>query len=147
MTKKIIVAKSTYNALIETNPNNLIFTTDYGTLKYYAQGTKTIITNRANYYKTVDAGWLGIFYYYYTTGTVEHNLGYIPYFCGYFYLNSTNVCQCPYAFGSGGFFFYHSVFADDTYLYFVSHFNSTIAPTGTVDSDFAYRIFKNSLGL
>lgn len=143
MSKKIIISKSGYNALTETDVDNLVFSSDYNTLKYYAQGTKSVTTNKANYY--YDAG-SGVRYYHYTTGTVSHGLGYVPYFCGYFHLSSTTACQCPFAFGDAGYFIYIAVYADSSNLYFVDHFNST-DKTGTVTRDFSYRIFKNNLGL
>lgn len=148
MTKKIIVAKTGYNALTEADVDNIVFHSDYNTLKYYVQGTITVTTDQADYYDS-DAGSPPVIpatYYHYTVDTVDHSLGYVPYFCGYFHLSETTACQAPWAFGDAGFWAYQSVFADSTYLYFVVHFNS-ISNSGNVESDFSYRIFKNSLGL
>lgn len=39
MSRKIILAKSGFNALTETDPNNFIFHSDYNTFKIVAQGT------------------------------------------------------------------------------------------------------------
>ncbi len=36
---KIIIAKPQFSALTETNPDNLAFSSDYETLKYYASGS------------------------------------------------------------------------------------------------------------
>jgi len=149
MSNKIIVAKTGFNALSEADLNNIVFHSDYNTLKHYAQGIITVTTNRANYYDSTPAV-PPIFpatYSYYTVETVAHGLSYIPHFAGYFHLSATTTCQCPWAFGDFIFFGYMAVYSDDTNLYFVVHFNSSLAPTGTVDADFSYRIFKNSLGL
>lgn len=67
--KKVVIAKPNYNALTETDPNNLVFSSDYGTLKYYASGSITVecvvdgpdkiftdfITHNLNYYPYVEA--------------------------------------------------------------------------------------------
>jgi len=148
MSRKIVVAKSGYNALTETDSDNLSFSSDFNTLKYYSQGTITVTTNKANYYKSVVDEFLGTIYYHYTVEKVTHNLGYVPYFAGYILDTPTasTACQAPYAFGDAVVLVYLAVFADDTYLYFVVHFNS-IDNSGTIDTDFSYRIFKNNLGL
>lgn len=48
MSKKIILAKSGYNALTETDPNKFIFHSDYNTFKIIANGTLTSQTVNAS---------------------------------------------------------------------------------------------------
>lgn len=40
--QKIVISKPGFNVLTETNPNNLIFSSDYNTFKYGVSGTVTI---------------------------------------------------------------------------------------------------------
>jgi len=149
MTFIVALTKPTIDIFDAESVDDFEFHSAYDTLKYEAQGTKTVVTDRSDYYDS-DPGYPPFIpptYYYYTVETIEHGLEYIPYFAGYFNVSSTTACQCPWAYGGGGYFGYQSVYADDTYLYFVTHFNSSLSPTGTVDSDFSYRIFKNDIGL
>lgn len=148
MTQIIAVSKPGVNVLTATDADDFIFHSDYDTLKYDTQGTVTVTTDRADYYDS-DPGSPPIVpatYSHYTVEEFTHNLGYVPYFAGYFFLSGTTACQAPFAFGDAGFFAYHAVYADTTKLYFVVHFNST-SNSGEVTTDFSYRIFKNSLGL
>lgn len=148
MSNKIIVAKSGYSALTETDLNNIAFHSDYNTLKYYSQGTTTVTVNKADYYYTNPGSppFVPTTYYNYKVGEISHDLGYIPYFVGYISLSGTEACQAPFAYGDAFFFLYESVYADSNKLYFVVHFNST-DNSGLEEFDFSYRIFRNNLGL
>ncbi len=153
MTVKIVFSKPTYNAVTETDPDNLVFSSDYDTLKYETFGNITVESDKADYYY-VDVGG-GLFgedvYYNRTVETVAHGLPYTPYITGY-NINLFNpplddiVIQSPFAIGDFGFFVYLGVYADATYLYFLVQYN-TLDNSGTVDSHFNYRIFKNDTGL
>lgn len=74
MTQKIIVSKPGYDARTETNPDNLIFSSDYNTLKYYVNGGVDI----AVYVDTEG--------YYSFTKEIIHGLGYKPFFKTYAFL-------------------------------------------------------------
>lgn len=153
MTNKLLIAKTGFNALSETDPDNFIFHSDYDTLKYETQGIITVTTNLSNYYH-FEPGGFPFFdtYYHRTVGEVTHGLGYIPYFVGYLLdvLNpdfvGPNASQSPWAFGDAGIFANISVFADSNKLYFLVQFNST-NNSGTIDVDLSYRIFKNELNI
>lgn len=134
-----------------TDPDDFVFHSDYDTLKYGAQGAVVLNTNLANYYYVEPGGMLfPDVYYNYSVGSMAHNLGYVPYFAGYginfVYPTPSNAIQLPFAFGDALSFEYSSIYADDTNLYFMSHFSDT-NNSGTVSKLFGYRIFKNDLGL
>src|SRR6266542_550448 len=102
---KLIIAKSGFNALTETDPNNLIFSSDYNTLKYYLSGNTTV-----NW--TDDAG--------VSIVTVAHNLGYIPFFIAYvqFAGSTTLYAVVPDNQQTAAGRNYRAVYADEINLYF-----------------------------
>ena len=63
MSQVAIVSKPGFDAVTELNPNNLIFSSEYNTLKYYQSGTINVTTAGTT-----------------AEGTVSHNLGYVPFF-------------------------------------------------------------------
>ncbi len=150
MSQVVAVSKVGENVLTATDPNDFIFHSDYDTLKYFAQGTTTLTVDQADFY-AFNPGIPPIIpdtWSHYKAGFITHGLGYVPYFVGYLPdLPVANAAiQAPFAFGDFVFFSYLAVYADDDKIYFVAHFNST-SNSGDVDIDFAYRIFKNNLGL
>lgn len=147
------VSKPTKNALTVTSADDFIFHSNYNTLKYESAGTLTQTVNLANYYHTEPGGGFApTTYYNYKSDTLSHGLSYTPYFAGYIIdvldpiSAGTNAVQAPFAFGDFVFFYYLSVYADSSNLYFISHFNTT-NNTGNISFDYAYRIFKNDTGL
>lgn len=128
MSQKIVITKPGFNAGTETNPLNLIFSSDYASLKYYSSGTIAV-----PYSGTVGEG------------TITHSLGYIPFFVGYVGpLASGNYCMCPFFQAAGPDFIYASTWADSTKLYFRVEKTVGVA-NGTLT--FPYKIFRNNLGL
>ncbi len=68
MSNKIIVSKSGFNVLTETDPNNLVYSSAYNTLKYFLSGSLTCVVNvSANTPYSI-------------TNSVAHNLGYLPFY-------------------------------------------------------------------
>lgn len=124
---KIRVAKDGYNVETETNLNNIVYDSDYDTLKYYVSGTGSLVVNGAN-----------------AEGTVTHNLGYVPFFTVYHNTpsNSSRFSMTPFAFEDAGFYVYISAYADSTKIYFTVHTNSAVATI-----DFLYKIYRNNTGL
>jgi len=114
MTPIIAISKPTKDALIETDPDDFIFHSDYDTLKYEAQGIITLTVNYANYYHTYFDPWFGNIYLHRKVGEVVHGLGYVPYFAGYMLdiAGPNTAIQAPFAFAELVFFGYLSVFAD-----------------------------------
>lgn len=66
MSQKVIITKDGFNALTETNPKNLRFSSDYGTLKYLVKANASISFN-------ANTGAIS------AKGIYTHNLGYFPY--------------------------------------------------------------------
>jgi hypothetical protein len=69
MAIKIVISKPGFNVLTETNPNNLIFSSDYDTLKYHVSGSADVRLNSNAFPGTVRA-----------EVQVTHDLGYSPFF-------------------------------------------------------------------
>lgn len=127
MTQKIVISKPTYNALTETNPDNLIFSSDYDSLKYYVEGTTDLVVAGAD-----------------AETNITHSLGYIPFFIVYvnYVPLSTDYSTVPFYFADAGSYTHVNAYADTTKLYFTVKTNSA---SGTLT--FKYKIFRNTLGL
>lgn len=127
MSAKLVISKAGFNALTETNPNNLIFSSDYNTLKYYASGTLSLAVSGSS-----------------VETSVTHNLGYVPYFTVYHNTptDPAKFSMTPFAFEGFGFYTYIDAYADTTKIYFAIQTN---AATATID--FYYKIYKNDLGI
>jgi len=145
MSEKVIVVKTGYNALTETDPNNLTFISDYNTLKYYVSGDATVNMDYSNYYnRVIDI--LGTWYQNRATQTVAHNLGYIPVFAVFSESLTDKFSMCPWQFADAGYWLNAQAYADDTNLYLVVESRGQSA-SGTATFDFSYKIFKNDTGL
>lgn len=136
MTNKVIVAKDGFNALIDTDPRRLKFSSDYGTLKYYAK-TNLIISFDAN------AGLIS------AHGTIIHNLGYYPYVDCYVrvYIGapSGDYQYCPFK-GAGATVLYNANFIiTPTTIELYGEINGVSSSVWTFD--FLVFIYKNNLQL
>jgi hypothetical protein len=129
--KKIIIAKDGFDATTETDPDNLIFSSDYNTFKYNDSGSDTF---------TIPTGS--------TSGEhviATHNLGYIPFF--QVFANDapgfpTRFYALPFSFADAGVFDHRFVYATTTQIIF------RYENTGfgiDVNLEFHYKIFKNDL--
>ena len=104
---KVIIAKDGFNAFTETDPNNLKFSSDYNTFKYYLSGT-------ANF--TITAGE--------TSGEfviVNHYLDYIPFFVVYGNDAPTYTDRwymLPYSFADAGVYDHRFIYATKTQIIF-----------------------------
>ena len=133
MSYKIAISKETKNVLTETDINNLIFSSDYNTLKYYLSGnaTKTIPANPNPFAQE--------------NTIISHNLGYRPFFVAFIKESAlTRYYNAPYYFASGGFYIGFYVYSTTTSLILrtemsnnISQFNFTVW----------YKIFKNNTNL
>lgn len=127
MAQKFIISKPGFNVLTETDPDNLIFSSDYGSLMYYASGA-VVVTPAGTSAEAV----------------VAHGLGYIPYFLAYIDrfagppLSDFNMC--PGKFASGAGFVDADAYADAANLYFTIH-----TDFNTSAFTFRYFIFRNKL--
>lgn len=128
MTNKIVVAKPGFNALTETDPNNLIFSSDYDSLKYYISGSTSLTPNGVD-----------------IETNITHGLGYIPFFIVYVHgINVTKYSMCPWTFSDAGNYANINAYADSTKLYFKIFTNTFI---GIFTFTFQYKIFRNRLGI
>lgn len=121
------VSKAGYNAITETNPNNLIFSSEYNTLKYYSSGSASLSVSGAD-----------------TETYITHSLGYEPVF--FVYCNSpvftSRYSMTPVVFEDFNVYSYIESYADSNKIYFTVHTNTL---TATVT--FLYKIFRNRLNL
>ena len=134
MAQKIAIAKAGFSGTT-TNPDNLTFSSDYNTLKYYTQGSVTLTWGSAT--GTVNA-----------EGTVNHNLGYNPFFVSFYRLTGTTNCMVPYHFADAGYYGRRFCYTTTTDLIFRSeegNAGGSVEPAGTAIFD--YKIFKNNLNI
>lgn len=126
----IKIAKPGKNVLLSNNPTDMIFDSDYGTLKYFDKQTKTV---------TISSGNLG------ATATIDHNLGYYPFVEVFVKVEGFNKYEyCPFA-GAGA-----TVFYDANYKITTSQIVLYAQTTGfasDTDFDFLVFIYKNNLKL
>lgn len=128
MTVLMKISKSGSNALTETDPNNLIFSSEYGTLKYHLSGTTQLVASGSS-----------------VETSITHGLGYVPFFLSYYNspLNSARFSMTPDVFeGSPNLYSYIDSYADTDKIYFSIHTNTLNATV-----DFYYKVFRNRLGL
>ena len=129
MSNKLIIAKSGFNALTETNPDNLIFSSDYGTLKYAIAGSYQMLNVTGD-----------------TDVIIAHNLGYIPFhivYCNDFVAQPTYYGITEYFNSTGGRLRAARAYCDATNLYLSLH----LAAGTPITVNWYYKIFANNLGL
>jgi len=135
MSEKIVVVKAGFDATTETNPNNMNYSSDYNTLKYYAAGSTQLIgsavfPNTNNYF-----------------GTILHNLGYYPYFSVYVN-DATNSIYYPNSYRNvgAGLTQYSTLLMGSTALVFFMSLTNTSGGTLFGTANFYYKLFINNLG-
>jgi hypothetical protein len=130
------IAKPGYNVLTDQEPHHFIFSSEYGTLKYYQKSTAQI---------TFDAN-TGDFA---GTATVTHDLGYYPYvevFVSSYIGNPSGVYEyCPFA-GSGAAVQYDANYKiTTTGITLYAQINGV--STSVWVFDFLIFVYKNNLNL
>jgi hypothetical protein len=131
MTQKIVITKPGFNSLTETNPDNIIFSSDYNTLKYDIAGSSNIHIVGDNTLKT-------------TTNTIAHNLGYAPFFivCVDDFANGVaNYAIVPYSNSTVVYTIKAEAWVNATNLYLKMTNKSDLDLT----AHFYYKIFRNKL--
>lgn len=139
MAYKFVISKPTFDALTETDPNKLIFSSDYNTLKYYLSGSFQFnINESAN----------SVYRY---ENYVNHDLGYFPFYIGYA-KHQTNWIPVSdqyvtlwYGYGNGVYRYFY-VWVTTTRLYVAVGGHADGVPD-SYTADFKYKIYKNNLGL
>lgn len=134
MSQKIVVSKPGYNVLTETTVDNLIYSSDYDTLKYYASGSKTLSISSGDDHEET---------------TITHSLGYRPFFIAYleldFSLGSGKWSQVPLNIEDAYTRATITVAANTTQLVFSAY--NTDDVFGDITFHFKYKIFRNDTGL
>jgi hypothetical protein len=134
MSQKVIVSKVGVDSGTVTNPDDMVFSSDYNTLKYDISGTSALTWGTSDVEFTV-------------RGTVTHGLGYYPFFTAnynYPLISTTSWYPMPYSVSDGFVYGYYFVYAGTNNLIFTVTRSSAGVP-GTIN--FAYKIFKNNLGI
>lgn len=132
MSEKIVVSKPGFDVGTTTLADNLIFSSDYNTLKYATSGTYLMTTNTT------------------TVGTIAHNLGYVPYF--QVFVNQFDVGTALGGTSQFAVVEYYNLsaplraaraYVDGTNLYL----SYNAGGTNSYNIIWYYKIFKNNLGL
>lgn len=132
----IKIAKAGHNVLNTQNPNNLKFSSQFNTLKYFMNGHKALHVSQL------------VSTQYTQVSFVEHNLGYLP--MAFVYAKDDLMPEYQplghWQAGSGAYrqFFYY---VTTTKLYVVARGWTGTISGDTYDVDFYYKIFKNNLNL
>jgi len=130
------VAKSGINVLTNSDPEKFIFSSEYGTLKYFDKQTKLLQVDG-----TI-GNWSG-------KATITHNLGYYPYVEVYVrvYIGapSGNYEYCPFA-GAGASVLYNASYVIKANT--IDLYGEFIGVSSSVwNFDFIIFIYKNDLGI
>jgi hypothetical protein len=129
MSQKLIISKPTFDARTETNPDNLLFSSDYNTLKYYASGSYQMLNVTTT-----------------TNVTIAHNLGYVPFhivYCNDFVSQPTYYGLTEYFNSLGGRLRAARAYADATNLYL----SLNLATGAAITVNWYYKVFRNNLNL
>lgn len=137
MSQIISASKPGYDVLTETDPDNLNYSSDYNTLKYYAAGSASLTTVGLGTATLVTS-----------EGTISHGLGYAPFFICYVndFINPGGTVNFNIvAFDNSAFTIIRlaSAYVDSSNLY-LRMWN---ASTATYTATFYYKIYRNNLGL
>lgn len=128
------VAKTGYNVLLERDPNNLNFSSEYSTLKYFTKTTVNVDID-------ANAGDIA------GEGTYTHNLGYYPFVEVYVrvYIGSPsgNYEYCPF-YGAGATVLYSANYKITTTQVKVQALIDGVS-TSTWDFDFLIFVYKNNI--
>jgi hypothetical protein len=140
---KIAIAKTGFDALTETNPNNLVYDSRWKTLKYFDQGEVT-----GNVPVLANPTVAGVNYSYeYVINT--HNLGFYPFFTAYSEFFANNYINMPDNFADAGFWGYNSVQVTKTQIIFRADVGDSFGgfTAGGYAVHLFWKIFSFDLGL
>ena len=124
--KRIRISKPGYS-ISTSDLNNIVYDSQYDTLKYHASGHAQLAVSGAN-----------------AETTITHGLGYVPVFVAY-YKNPALTARhsmLPFALQDVGFYLFLSAYADNDKIYITCHTNAA-----TLTWDVYYKIFRNDTGL
>jgi len=131
---KLVIAKPGYDAITETDPDNLIFSSDYNTFKYFKNGSTPIYIPAS----------VSVFTQENTIFT--HDLGYCPFFIATWDITvgGGNFSNLSYSWADAGAYFHLFVYTTTTEL--ILRVESSGLTSG-ITIPIWYKIFKNNLGL
>jgi len=140
----LVIAKSGFNAFTETNPNNLIFDSRWGTLKYFDEDITQITIGAA----TPAANVLVVD----ETVLATHNLGYYPFFGANFEYSVDDPGKAytmPLMFADAGFEIYDMIYTTTTQLIYRREFRNNVggAPYAAQTIKVYWKIYSRDLGL
>lgn len=130
------ISKPSYNVLTTTNPNELIYSSEYDTFKDYLEGTADLYIDNTAPNDSV---------------TITHNLGYIPYFTATcipdFGTYANKGMLMPFAADIGSAHLIAQVYATTTTL--VCTFDAEGGSSGIYSGGVTinYKLYKNNTGL
>lgn len=137
MTQVIKISKEGYNVITETNPDNLIYSSEYNTLKYYISGSTSVSVTSGSSPQVQE------------TTIATHNLGYRPFFTATIKF-STNAYyyNLPLSFADGGYWAHDFIYTTTTEIIYQSYQgNIWSIPTTAFSATIYYKIFRNNLNL
>lgn len=140
---RLVVSKTGVNALTDTNPNNKIFDSQFGTLKYYDQGTNQITIGASTPAANVNVAS--------ETVLVTHNLGYYPFFGAHYEFSADDPGKAyimPSMFASGGFWNYNNIYSTTTQLIFRRDFGNAFGgiPYSAQTIKVYWKVYSRNLG-
>lgn len=117
--RRIVITKSGYNALTDLNPNNKIFDSANGTIKYFSEGESEVTIGATTPAANVSS----------VSETVlsTHNLGYYPFFGGNFEYSVDDPGKLfimPVTFADAGFWQYDMLYVTTTQIVFRREFGN-----------------------
>lgn len=133
MSYEIVVSKPGNNVLTTTAPDDLIYSSQYNTLKYHAQGSISV---------TLTAGTPSV-----GLGTINHNLGYFPFYGAYaqdYFYSPVRYYPLGFRLTGGGQYIYLGAYVGTTDLVFRAE-ESALGSTVTWICH--YKIYRNNLNL
>lgn len=140
--RRLVIAKSGFNALTETNPNNLIFDSRWGTFKYFVEDVITINVPGG----TPGAGNSLI----YEETVYTHGLGYYPFFNAQAEFSIANpgvIYSMPISFADGGVWGYDDIYLTDSALIYRSEVGDVFGSTFPgYQIKIYYKIYSTDLG-
>lgn len=137
MTQVIRVSKTGINVGTATDPDDLTYSSEYNTLKYHLGGTARLSISTVSAFGSTTA-----------RGTINHSLGYYPYFILYVRngvsgnFNPNGITDV----GSGAATYISGYIGTASLVCFLT-VESFLSPLGAYTADFNYKIFRNDLNL
>lgn len=135
--RRLVIAKTGYNALTDTNPNHMVYDSQFKSMKYALEGNVTVNIPGGSYPVA------------YETTIVTHNLGYYPFFQCFGQKSSTPTLNyiMPINFADAGYELYDTVYTTTTALIYRSYGASAFGGSlSAYTLKIFYKIYSFDLG-